>query len=239
MAFSQVVFCAEPLTSKPMEGQTAMKNKEVSADDVTNEQDRLKLERERLEFQLEKSKENWIDKYLYPSITHFITLFVAVIVGYFGFKQLQTQHQNSLNLLHRQNEIESKTRIEHELWKVKYEAYQEALDFVARYFYSLEWNYGDKKHKFPSDPPKSEDYGRIYGRLRLLTDNPKLVHAFLVCLGVEGKEDGNVNKIDPEPKYIDNLVKIMRDDLGAKFDPTPSKDFALIDFSPKLKETNR
>ena len=210
-----------------------MVENETKQQNIDLQLERLKFEQERFDFKQEKSKETFFNKYISPSITHIVTIFSVLITGYLGLQSLQKQHLQSLQLMKEQSEIEAQKRVEHELWKVKYEAYQEALDLVAKYFYSLEWNSGQIKHQFPASPPKSEDYGRIYGRLRLLTNHPKLLHAFLTCLGAEGQDDGTVKKYKSKPIDIDTLVKIMREDLGAKGDPTPAKDFALIDFLPR------
>ncbi len=201
--------------------------------DVDLQSERLTFEQERLEFKLEKSKEKFFNKYVISFIPHIVTTGCVLITGYFGIQSLQAEHLQSLKLMKNQSDVEAQKRIEFELWQVKYEAYQDALDFVAKYFYCLEWESREVKHKFPLPPPRADDYGKIYGRLRLLTNHPQLVGAFLACLGVEGKEDGSVAKHSPTPSDVDALVKIMREDLGAKKDPTPKRDFALIDFSSK------
>jgi hypothetical protein len=177
----------------------------------------------------------WDSKYLRPSIPHLITILVVLIGGYFGFRQSEA---NALQLVKAQNEVAAKTKIGHELWKVKYDAYQDALNFVTKYFYSHDWKSGALENKSPSPPPSPEEYGRIYSSLRLLTNNPNLLRAFLACLGVEGQDDGGVKKLEVKTEYFNTLVKIMREDLGAIPDPTPKKDFVLIDFSPAPSAAN-
>jgi len=161
-----------------------------------------------------------------PVIAAFIAL-IGVII---------TQIWQSIEIK-RHNRLERKTKIRHELWKVKYDAYTDALDLVKQRYYSLEWKTGDIEHQFGGDPPSAEHYGRVYARLRLLTDHPELVGVFLRALGVEPQEDGTINNIDFEGfAHFDSLVRLMRVDLNAEDDPTPKKEFALIEFHARNKK---
>ena len=135
-------------------------------------------------------------------------------------------------LIGRQVGAQAGAQREHELWKVKYEAYVQALEVVTKYFYSQEWTAGEVKHRFTATPPTGEEYGQVYGKLRLLTDHPGLVSAFMAALGTEGNEDGSVSQHQVQPGHFQSLVRMMRQDLGKGSDPTPAKDFALIDFDP-------
>ncbi|MCH8495067.1 MAG: hypothetical protein LAT57_05475 [Balneolales bacterium] len=155
-----------------------------------------------------------------PLIAAFIALLGVIITQI--WQSIETK---------RHNRLERQTKIRHELWKVKYDAYTDALDLVKQRYYSLEWKSGDMEHQFGGDPPSAKHYGRVYARLRLLTDHPELVGVFLRALGVEPQEDGSISNIDFENfNHFDRLVRLMRQDLNALDDPTPKKEFALIEF---------
>lgn len=161
---------------------------------------------------------------------------VAAIIALLGV--IITQIWQSIEMK-RNNRMERETKIRHELWMVKYSAYADALDLVKQRYYSLSWKSGDLEHQFDADPPRADHYGRIYARLRLLTDNADLVGEFLRSLGVEPQEDGTIRYIDfKDFAHFDRLVKLMREDLNALDDPTPPKEFALIDFHATNKKAS-
>ena len=142
-------------------------------------------------------------------------------------------------LIRRQVTAQSEAQREHELWKMKYDAYAQVLQIVTNYFYSREWTSGQVTHKFPADPPTAEEYGQAYGRVRLLTDDSRMASTLMAAFGTSGNPDGSVNQHQVQPSHFQALVRVMRDDLGKGHDPTPEKDFALIDFTSQRVPESR
>ena len=159
-------------------------------------------------------------------VGHGVTILAVVMGGWLAGSQIRVQVAEDAAAERAQ-----------EIWKLKYAAYSEALDVVNKYFYSREYTVNGVKHQFCGPPPTSEEYGRALAKLRLLADDSRLAAAFIAALGAEGRDDGTaVSRNNWGVNDYRTLVRIMRDDLGTGPDPTPQKDFVLIDVDANAPE---